>query len=189
MKLSMVRAKSPKSLKVKRDGGLKMALKCPHLVFVYGSLKRQQPNHEAWLANPDKGQAVFHAQGQTVKAFPLIVASRYNIPYLLDAPGMGRRVQGEVFAVNDLMLQNLDIMEDVPAFYSRGRASVELTDKSLIECWLYTLPDYKEELLQNECLANYASEELPLTPFVPRALRSTTDFYWEVKKTARKPDS
>lgn len=167
-----------------------MTLKFPHLVFVYGSLKRHQPNYEAWLANPEKGEAVFHAQGQTVQPFPLIVASRYNIPYLLDAPGLGKRVQGEVFNVDDVMLKNLDVMEDVPAFYSRHLVPIELTDqRSVIDCWLYALPDFKEELLQKECLANYVSEELPLTPFVPRAMRTTKDFYWEVKKTAQRQDS
>ena len=33
--------------------------------------------------------------------YPLVIASRYNIPYLLDVPGSGEFVVGEVYAIDD----------------------------------------------------------------------------------------
>ncbi len=58
-----------------------------HLVFVYGTLKRGQPNFSVMKSSA--GQAEFVAEGQTAEKYPLVIASRYNIPYLLDKPGIG----------------------------------------------------------------------------------------------------
>ena len=33
--------------------------------------------------------------------YPLVIASRYNIPYLLDVPGRGEFVVGEIYAIDD----------------------------------------------------------------------------------------
>lgn len=33
--------------------------------------------------------------------YPLVIASRYNIPYLIDVPGRGEFVVGEVYAIDD----------------------------------------------------------------------------------------
>lgn len=57
-------------------------------VFVYGTLKRGQPNH--YLMNESKnGSAKFIAKAKTIQKFPLVVATRYNIPFLLNKPGFG----------------------------------------------------------------------------------------------------
>ena len=66
----------------------------PHLVFVYGTLKTGEPNHHV-LQDPTKGKKELLGVGETASKFPLVVASRYNIPYLLDAPGEGLNVKGE----------------------------------------------------------------------------------------------
>ena len=50
--------------------------------------------------------------------------SRYNIPYLVDRPGQGRRVGGEVYRVDTDMLANLDILEDHPTYYRRRHEEV-----------------------------------------------------------------
>ena len=46
------------------------------LVFVYGTLKRGQPNHH-WLSSAENGFQRFLGEGATVKQFPLVIASRY----------------------------------------------------------------------------------------------------------------
>ena len=66
----------------------------PHLVFVYGTLKTGEPNHHV-LQDPTRGKKELLGVGETVSKYPLVVASRYNIPYLLDAPGEGFNVKGE----------------------------------------------------------------------------------------------
>lgn len=57
-------------------------------VFVYGTLKKGEPNHH-WLEDVQKGRHTFVSEGQTLTEYPLVVATKYNIPFLLDAPGMG----------------------------------------------------------------------------------------------------
>ena len=59
-------------------------------VFVYGTLKRNFPNHKL-LANVANDQFVdFVSNAKTLNRYPLIVATRANIPFLLDAPSKGQ---------------------------------------------------------------------------------------------------
>ena len=67
-----------------------------HFVFVYGTLKNGQPNHYL-LENEANGVKIFCGKAKTVKKFPLVVASRYNIPFLLDCAGTGFNIQGELY--------------------------------------------------------------------------------------------
>jgi len=59
-----------------------------HKVFVYGTLKRGEPNHH-WITDMKKGFARFIGVGKTVNKYPLIIATKYNIPFVLDCPGQG----------------------------------------------------------------------------------------------------
>lgn len=54
-------------------------------VFVYGTLKTGEPNHH-WF-NKGGGQYKLLCQAQTVEKYPLIIATEYNIPFLLYSPG------------------------------------------------------------------------------------------------------
>lgn len=56
-------------------------------VFTYGTLKRGEPNHK--LLQSSVGIGKFIGVGKTVRQFPLVIASKYNIPFLLDDPGKG----------------------------------------------------------------------------------------------------
>ena len=71
-----------------------MAFVHPHLVFVYGTLKRGEPNH-ATLTNEENGKAIFIGDGRTEKEYPLVIACRHNIPFLLAAEGKGKHIEGE----------------------------------------------------------------------------------------------
>ena len=58
-------------------------------VFIYGNFKRGQPLHHTLLG--EVGRIVrFKSKGVTVDAYPLVAASRYNIPFLLNAKGIGK---------------------------------------------------------------------------------------------------
>lgn len=59
-----------------------------HSVFVYGTLKKGEPNHH-WITSKENGHAKFISNAQTIKKYPLIIASKYNIPFLLGNPGVG----------------------------------------------------------------------------------------------------
>ena len=87
-----------------------------HLIFVYGTLKRGLINHERYLALAEEhGAARFVGGGVTTERFPLIVlpTERYSRqpPALLERRGVGNRVRGELFVVDDRTLEGLDILE------------------------------------------------------------------------------
>ena len=65
-------------------------------VFVYGTLKTGQPNHYL-LEAESNGKRELCAIGKSVTKYPLVVASRYNIPYVLDHPGHGHHIKGEIW--------------------------------------------------------------------------------------------
>lgn len=90
---------------------------------MYGTLKRGQPNHH-WLSRQENGAARFLGTGRTARTFPLVIGTRYNIPFLLDRCGTGNNVQGEVYEVDEAMLRNLDILEDYPRFYDREQQPI-----------------------------------------------------------------
>lgn len=58
-------------------------------VFVYGTLKRGHPNHYL-LDKPAEGSVRFVGRARLTKAYPLVVASSYNLPCLLAAEGRGK---------------------------------------------------------------------------------------------------
>lgn len=94
-------------------------------VFVYGTLKRDQPNHH-FFWKPDSGYARFLCTGKTVAKFPMMVATRHNLPFLLNKPGFGHNILGEVFEIDEQMLISLDEFEEYPLLYDRQLRDIEL---------------------------------------------------------------
>lgn len=58
------------------------------LVFVYGTLKRNQPNNYH-LNDSKNGCAVFKSTASTIQKYPLVISTKYNIPFLLLKEGIG----------------------------------------------------------------------------------------------------
>ncbi|XP_061620819.1 gamma-glutamylaminecyclotransferase-like [Phyllopteryx taeniolatus] len=87
-------------------------------LFVYGTLKGGQPNHYCML-DKSIGAAQLLATAVTTEKFPLVIAGEYNIPFLLNLPGQGHRVHGELYRVDERLLNFLDVLEDIPATYQR----------------------------------------------------------------------
>lgn len=102
---------------------------CLHMtmtrIFVYGTLKKGQPNYHR-LFDSTNGKAEFLASALTADKYPLVIAGQHNIPFLLNIPGRGRRVHGEIYRVDDKMLRFLDDFEGVPAMYQRTPVRVEV---------------------------------------------------------------
>jgi len=78
------------------------------LVFVYGTLKRGFPLHELGLSN-----GLYLGPARTVLSYPLLVARDFYGPMMLDRPGSGLQVTGELFEVGEDQLPTLDRLEDV----------------------------------------------------------------------------
>ncbi|XP_063370625.1 putative gamma-glutamylcyclotransferase CG2811 isoform X1 [Cydia amplana] len=158
--------------------------KMTHQVFVYGTLKRNEPNHY-WLTNPENGASKFIANGTTKTKYPLIIATRYNIPFLLYSPGDGSNVQGEVYEVDDKMLSNLDILEDHPKFYVREVDDILIqkgNETTTTKCWVYFLKTFKPELLKKPTMSNYSSAGPHGLVYAERCNRDPSYDYWrEVK--------
>ncbi|KAJ8707245.1 hypothetical protein PYW08_011379 [Mythimna loreyi] len=132
-----------------------------HKVFVYGTLKRGEPNYY-WLTKNENGVGKFVSEGRTKTKYPLIIATKYNIPFLLHKPGTGYNVQGEIFEVDDTMLSKLDILEDHPNYYVREIDDITVTDavtknQESVQCWVYFLKNFKEELLLRPRFDSYSA--------------------------------
>lgn len=134
-------------------------------IFVYGTLKNGQPNYFRML-DAANGKAEFLGCARTVEKYPLIIAGKYNVPFLLHLPGKGQHVQGEVYRVDDQMLKFLDWFESCPQMYQRTQVQLEVekwvgegegTPKvgSTIEAFVYSTTTYEPEWLQNPAFSSY----------------------------------
>lgn len=106
-------------------------------VFVYGTLKRGFPNHQLMPT------ARFIGRAQTRDRYPLVVAGRWFSPVLLDEPGEGHHVRGELYEVDDVGLAALDELEgaDLPVGYDRIRLEVVPEDGGEpTTVWTYAKP-------------------------------------------------
>ncbi len=77
------------------------------LIFVFGTLKRGFP-----MADKLKNTQ-FHGLAQTAQAFPMFVAGGIFGPMMLDSPGRGLRVRGELYDVSPEALAVVDKSEEV----------------------------------------------------------------------------
>uniref|UniRef100_F7EDP2 Gamma-glutamylaminecyclotransferase n=1 Tax=Monodelphis domestica TaxID=13616 RepID=F7EDP2_MONDO len=96
-------------------------------IFLYGTLKKDQPNH-SFINNSACGRAEFEGLGRTVDPYPLVIGSKNNIPFLLNVPGKGHHVTGEIYSVDDQMLQFLDEFEGCPDTYQRTPVRIEILE-------------------------------------------------------------
>lgn len=87
-------------------------------VFLYGTLKVGHKNHHL-MQDPANGVAKFLCKASTPVKYPLVVATKYNIPFMLNRPGIGTYVTGEVFEIDDKMLETLDELEGTGCYYDR----------------------------------------------------------------------
>ena len=77
-------------------------------VFIYGTLKRGFALHEKGLSG-----ARYIGDAQTLEPYPLYIAADFFGPMMLDRPGVGLHVRGELFEIDEDRLSVLDALEDV----------------------------------------------------------------------------
>ncbi|KAM7273828.1 hypothetical protein ACFE04_028492 [Oxalis oulophora] len=80
------------------------------LIFSYGTLKKGFSNHNLMQDLMKSGDAVFKGNYVTVGKYPL-VCGPYRVPFLLNIPGSGQRVKGELYALSDKGLVRVDELE------------------------------------------------------------------------------
>lgn len=121
------------------------------LIFVYGTLKRGQPNHRVMLDRAN-GCASFRGRGRTAQPFPLVIAGEHNIPWLLHLPGRGHCVLGEIYRVDEQMLCFLDNFEGCPNVYQRTKVQVQVLTwegepcpGDSVQCFVYSTATYPPE--------------------------------------------
>ncbi|KAL3653918.1 hypothetical protein CASFOL_003599 [Castilleja foliolosa] len=100
-------------------------------IFVYGTLKRGFYNHKLLEKLIGTRDAAYLGPHTTVEAFPL-VCGPYGIPYLINLPGSGRRIRGELYSVSSGPgLARLDELEGLDrGHYERLPVSVAAVDES-----------------------------------------------------------
>ncbi|XP_036425189.1 gamma-glutamylaminecyclotransferase C-like [Colossoma macropomum] len=134
-------------------------------IFVYGTLKKGQPNYYRML-DITNGKAEFLCYARTVEKYPLVIAGKYNIPFLLNVPGKGQHVRGEIYSVDDQMLKFLDWFESCPQMYQRTRILLEVEHRigegegtpkvgSTTEAFVYSTTTYEAEWLQKPIFDSY----------------------------------
>lgn len=131
-------------------------------IFVYGTLKTGEPNHywfEEASAN-DGARVDLVGAGITLEKLPLIVATEFNIPMLLDSPGVGLHIKGEVYTIDEKVLDHLDILEAYPGLYNRKVMKVDV-EGNICDCWTYMMSGFREELLGETFIDEYSSKKIP----------------------------
>ncbi|KAI6696088.1 hypothetical protein NL676_016207 [Syzygium grande] len=81
------------------------------VVFTYGTLKKGFHNHRVLEELMATGEASFLGRYRTSIRYPL-VCGPYRVPFLLDLPGSGRCVSGELYSISSARaLSLLDELE------------------------------------------------------------------------------
>ena len=100
------------------------------LLFTYGTLKQGGRYHHLLVENG----AEFIGYGRLCTPYPLVLA---EYPCLLDRPGEGFRVKGEVYRLsNAAAWRVVDRLEDHPNEYRRRPEAVE-TNGAIQQPWTY----------------------------------------------------
>lgn len=128
-------------------------------VFVYGTLKTGEPNHY-WFEDTTHGESQLVGPGHTVERFPLVIATQYNLPMLLDQAGTGKSIKGEIYKIDAAKLKHLDILEAYPSLYTRRVVQVNLDGEgtALLHTWVYLIDNFREELLDNDYVSEYSAK-------------------------------
>jgi gamma-glutamylaminecyclotransferase len=107
-----------------------------HLVFVFGTLKAEFPNSDVNTGIRVPGSFV------TEDRYPFYLVGERHSPWVLNSPGQGLHVEGQLFEVTDAGLQQMDALERVgePDGYERIRIKVREAGSSpadTVEAFVY----------------------------------------------------
>ena len=138
------------------------------LIFVYGTLKKGFPNHDRYMR-----QARLIGTYRTRDRYRLVLNGERHSPCMMAGAGFGRQVIGELYAVDQAGLEQMDRLEriDLPDGYRRHCITVDRVagptpDSRDVFVYLKA-PDLVNDL-RSGTLENY-------TPEAARMYRKRTD--------------
>jgi gamma-glutamylaminecyclotransferase len=107
-----------------------------HRVFVFGTLKQGFPNFAT-----NRGQRV-PGRFVTTLRYPLYLVGERHSPWLLDSPGEGQRIAGQLFEVDGPTLEAMDRLERItePDGYRRVEIDVEAEAQPAQRASIYLKP-------------------------------------------------
>jgi gamma-glutamylaminecyclotransferase len=131
------------------------------IVFVFGTLKQGFPN-----AATNRGERLA-GEFETLQAYPLHLVGERHSPWLIDAPGEGVPVRGQLFRVDDAVLADMDKLERIsePDGYRRATLVVrDVVSGTAIEVQAYLKPQaqWQPELSRLGPLAEYTLQHAAL---------------------------
>jgi len=109
------------------------------------------------------GTAELLGKYQTAEKYPLIISGERCVPHMINSPGEGCQVEGELYEVDDNCLKSIDVLEctDQPDGYRRQAIFVISTtamNPDTQEAQAYLIePDLVRERRSN-CLRTYSIE-------------------------------
>jgi gamma-glutamylaminecyclotransferase len=124
-------------------------------VFVYGTLKEGFANFgiNAGLRIP----GVF----LTVQRYPLFIIGSYFLPWLVNQPGSGQQVLGQVFQVSEQVLRDMDVLEQIDddGWYTRVEIQVqEIGEPNLVPIQAFVYFGAKERVCKEHVHAGPLAE-------------------------------
>jgi len=104
-----------------------------HFVFVYGTLKEGFPNFATNQGLRKPGRF------RTRQRYPFYLVGERHSPWLIDTPGVGERIAGQVFEVDQATLEAMDRLERIAEAdgYRRVVLEVEAEDGSGLSAFAY----------------------------------------------------
>ncbi|MGI9571737.1 MAG: gamma-glutamylcyclotransferase family protein [Candidatus Actinomarinaceae bacterium] len=108
-------------------------------VFVYGTLKKGYHNHNCLEGSEFIGSA------RSIEKFNMINLGGF--PAVLYNSDDGYQIWGEIYKINDRILQRLDLLEGEGTFYNRVEEDFFMVGNKptkngrKFKCWLYVLKD------------------------------------------------
>jgi len=143
-----------------------------HFIFVFGTLKEGFPNF------PTNRGSRLAGDFQTVERFPLYLIGERMSPWMIATPGQGERVQGQVFAVSDTELADMDALERThePDGYRRLQIAVVANDDAeqrhfITFAYLKPVEQFDAAMIKKGPLSVYALSDAQL--YLPRISAGT----------------
>ena len=136
-----------------------------HLVFVYGTLKKGFPNHDNYMESAKR-----LGKYQTIEKYPLVLCGARYVPCMINSPGKGHHVEGELYEVDDECLDRIDALERIQDSdgYKRAVIGVSLSEsggQDITEALAYLMPpDQVTDRRSNELKAYERDAARKYTP-------------------------
>lgn len=109
-----------------------------HHVFVFGTLKQGFPNFATNRGRQLPGRFV------TRERWPLYLVGERHSPWMVDQPGQGEQVAGQVFEVDDAVLAAMDALERIAEVDGYRRVQIEVlqdaAESAALQVFAYLKP-------------------------------------------------